>query len=161
SSGSPTTIAQRSLKWFTPYRAKALAIALIVMLAGVVVAFFGYRARTRTQSATPASIAILPFRTIGNTGQTEMLRLGMADPLIIMLSQLNKTMVLPTSSVSRYTNREKDAVAIGQDLGVEAVLDGTVQRDGDQVRITAQLIRLADKKPIWTAKFDQDYRDLF
>ena len=85
----------------------------------------------------------------------------MADALIIRLSHLNQTTVLPTSSVARYTNREKDAVEIGKDLGVEAVLDGTVQREGDQVRIRAQLIRLADKKSIWTADVKQDYRDLF
>ena len=50
---------------------------------------------------------------------------------------------------------------IGQALGVEAVLDGTVQREGDQVRVTAQLIRLSDKKSIWSAKLDKNYRDLF
>jgi TolB-like protein/Tfp pilus assembly protein PilF len=132
-----------------------------VLVAGVFAAYLRYRARPVSRNVAPASIAILPFKTIGNSAQTEVLGLGMADALIIRLSHLNQTTVLPTSSVSRYTNRDKDAVAIGQDLGVEAVLDGTVQRDGDQVRVTAQLIRLADKKPIWTAKFDKDYRNLF
>jgi DNA-binding winged helix-turn-helix (wHTH) protein/TolB-like protein len=108
--------------------------------------------RAAANRIAPASIAILPFKTIGNAERQEVLGLGMADALIIRLSHLNQTTVLPTSSVSRYTNREKDAVEIGKDLGVEAVLDGTVQREGDQVRITAQLIRLADKKTIWTAE---------
>src|SRR5262249_33052020 len=136
-------------------------LAAFVLAAGIFAAYLRYRARTVSLNVAPASIAILPFKTIGNSAQTEVLGLGMADALIIRLSHLNQTTVLPTSSVSRYTNRDKDAVEIGKDLGVEAVLDGTVQRDGDQVRVTAQLIRLADKKPIWTAKFDKDYRNLF
>src|SRR5215813_3120574 len=159
-SPAPAALVQRSTAWATKYRTAAVAIVTIVVVAGMA-GYMLYHTRTVDQSVAPASIAILPFKTIGNPGQTEVLGLGMADALIIRLSHLNQTTVLPTSSVSRYTNREKDAVSIGQDLGVEAVLDGTVQRDGDQVRITAQLIRLADKKPIWTAKFDQDYRDLF
>src|SRR5262245_34170154 len=158
---APMAIAQRSSGWLTKYRMIAAAVALIVLIVGLSAAYVSYRNRTVANRVTPASIAILPFKTIGNTDKTEVLGLGMADALIIRLSHLNQTTVLPTSSVSRYTNREKDAVSIGQDLGVEAVLDGTVQRDGDQVRITAQLIRLSDKKPNWTAKLDQDYRNLF
>ena len=156
----PAALAQRSANLESKYRIIAAAAA-IVLLVGLSVAYLRYRSRAVPNRVAPASIAILPFKTIGNTGQTEILGLGMADALIIRLSHLNQTTILPTSSVSRYTNREKDAVAIGQDLGVEAVLDGTVQREGDQVRITAQLIRLSDKKSIWTAKFDQNYRDLF
>jgi TolB-like protein/tetratricopeptide (TPR) repeat protein len=90
-----------------------------------------------------------------------MLGLGMADALIIKLSQLDQLTVLPTSAVFRFNTRNKDVVAIGKDLGVEGVLDGTVQRDGDWVRVTAQLIRLSDGKTVWTAKFDERYRSLF
>ena len=162
-SEAPATaaLAQRSSEWLTRYRLIGATVIAILLIVGVAAAYLRYRNRATANRVAPASIAILPFKTIGNTGQTEVLGLGMADALIIRLSHLNQTTVLPTSSVSRYTNREKDAVAIGQDLGVEAVLDGTVQREGDQVRITAQLIRLSDKKSIWTAKFDQNYRDLF
>jgi len=85
----------------------------------------------------------------------------MADALIIKLSRLDQLTVLPTSSVFRYTNRDKDAAAIGRDLGVEGVLDGTVQRDGDFVRVTAQLIRLKDGKTVWSGKFDERYSSIF
>lgn len=157
---APLSLLQKSNSWLTKYRIAA-AIAAMILISVITVSYFRYRGRTPANDLAPASIAILPFKTIGNTGQTEVLGLGMADALIIRLSHLNQTTVLPTSSVSRYTNREKDAVDIGRDLGVEAILDGTVQREGDQVRVTAQLIRLKDKKTIWTAKFDQDYRNLF
>lgn len=157
---APLSLLQKSNSWLTKYRIAA-AIAAMILISVITVSYFRYRGRTPANDLAPASIAVLPFKTIGNTGQTEVLGLGMADALIIRLSHLNQTTVLPTSSVSRYTNREKDAVEIGRDLGVEAILDGTVQREGDQVRVTAQLIRLKDKKTIWTAKFDQDYRNLF
>jgi len=160
-SPAPVAIAQRASVSLTKYRIIGATVIAMILIIGVAAAYLRYRSRAAANRATPASIAILPFKTIGTTGQTEVLGLGMADALIIRLSHLNQTTVLPTSSVSRYTNREKDAVTIGQDLGVEAVLDGTVQREGDQVRITAQLIRLSDRKSIWTAKFDENYRDLF
>ena len=160
-SPAPVAIAQHWTGSVSKYRTIALALIAVVLILGATVSYLRYRNRAVSQSVTPASIAILPFKTIGNTDKADVLGLGMADALIIRLSHLNQTTVLPTSSVSRYTNREKDAVAIGKDLGVEAVLDGTVQRDGDQVRITAQLIRLADGKSIWTAKLNQDYRNLF
>jgi TolB-like protein len=160
-SEAPAAIAQRSTSLLTRYRLAAATVVALILIVGIAAAYLSYRSRAAANRVAPASIAILPFKTIGNTEKTEVLGLGMADALIIRLSHLNQTTVLPTSSVSRYTNREKDAVEIGKDLGVEAVLDGTVQREGDQVRITAQLIRLADKKSIWSAKFDQNYRDLF
>ena len=158
---APAAIAQRSTGLLTRYRMIGATVVALVLIIGIAAAYLSYRSRAMANRIAPASIAILPFKTIGNTEKTDVLGLGMADALIIRLSHLNQTTVLPTSSVSRYTNREKDAVEIGNDLGVEAVLDGTVQREGDQVRITAQLIRLVDKKSIWTAKFDQNYRDLF
>jgi len=158
---APAAIAQRSASVLTRYRLIAATVVGLILIVGIAAAYVTYRKRATANRIAPASIAILPFKTIGNAEKTDVLGLGMADALIIRLSHLNQTTVLPTSSVSRYTNRDKGAVEIGKDLGVEAVLDGTVQREGDQVRITAQLIRLADGKSIWTANVKQDYRDLF
>jgi len=159
-SEAPAALIQPSTTWLTRHR---VIVALLALFLGVAMtaAYVRYHSRAAAAQKAPASIAVLPFKTIGTTEQAEVLGLGMADALIIRLSHMNQTTVLPTSSVSRYANRDKDAVAIGHELGVEAVLDGTVQRDGDHIRITAQLIRLADQKTIWTAKLDQDYRNLF
>ena len=102
--------------------ALGLAITLIYWL----------RHRSTNDGFTPKSIAVLPFKTIGTDGESDLLGLGMADALIIKLSRLEQLTVLPTSSVFPFTHREKDAVQIGRDLGVEGVLDGT-SRDGDRV----------------------------
>jgi TolB-like protein/Flp pilus assembly protein TadD len=104
---------------------------------------------------------VLPFKTLGAEGEAELLGLGMADALIIRLGKLPRPSVLPTGSIIKYTRRESDALAVGRELGVDAVLDGTVQREGERVRVTAQLVRLSDGRTIWSGKFDQQYSGIF
>jgi len=136
-------------------------LVVVAVLLSTLTFIYWSRHRTTRETIGVRSIAVLPFKTIGTEGQTDLLGLGMADALIIKLSKLDQLTVLPTSSVFRYTSRDKDAVAIGSDLGVEGVLDGTVQRDGDLVRVTAQLIRLKDRKTVWSGKFDERYSSIF
>ena len=140
-----------------------LYLAAIAVCVLVAVIAFGYRMKRRTAPAGLAgkSIAVLPFKTIGANGESELLGLGMADALIIRLSRLEELTVLPTGSVFRFTEPDKDAIAIGKQLGVDAVLDGTVQRQGDVVRVTAQLIRLSDGKTVWSAKYDEIQNNIF
>ena len=123
----------------------------------------GYFALRRPLSTPgiPKSIAVLPFNTIGVQSENELLGLGMADAVILRLTRLDGTTVLPTSSVYKYTKRDKDVAAIGRELGVEAILDGTVQRDGDRVRVSAVLIRLVDGKAIWSHTLDSPYTTVF
>src|SRR6476620_8498915 len=136
-------------------------LAVVAVLFGIVTFIYWSRHRSTQEPLGLRSIAVLPFKTIGADTQTDLLGLGMADALIIKLSKLDQLTVLPTSSVFRYTNRDKDATLIGKDLGVEGILDGTMQRDGDLVRVTAQLIRLKDGKTIWSGKFDERYSSIF
>lgn len=139
------------------YVAMFAAVAVLLGITG----FLWLRYRPATPTLGVRSVAVLPFKTIGTNSQTDLLGLGMADALIIKLSRLDQLTVLPTSSVFRYTNRDQDPISIARDLGVEGVLDGTVQRDGDWVRVTAQLIRLKDSKTVWTGKFDERYSSIF
>lgn len=127
----------------------------------VLVALIGFVYRTRrAENFAPKSVAVLPFKTIG-ADKEDLLGLGMADALIIKLSRLEQLTVLPTSSVFRFTTRDRSVIEIGRELGVESVLDGTLQRDGDWVRVTAQLIRLSDGKTVWSGKFDERYNSIF
>lgn len=134
----------------------AACLVLAILIGGV----FWFRQK-RNASFAPRSVAVLPFKTIGTNGEADLLGLGMADALIIKLSRLDQLTVLPTSSIFGFTKRDKDPVAIGRDLGVDSVLDGTVQRDGDWVRVTAQLIRISDGRTVWSGKFDERYRTIF
>jgi DNA-binding winged helix-turn-helix (wHTH) protein/tetratricopeptide (TPR) repeat protein len=114
-----------------------------------------------TTSPTVKSLAILPFKPLGGEKADEYLGLGMADATIIKLSHLRRLLVLPTSTVFRYTGRRNDTLTVGRKLNVDAVLDGTVQQAGDRVRVTVQLICLKTGKTIWSGKFDEHFTDIF
>jgi DNA-binding winged helix-turn-helix (wHTH) protein/TolB-like protein/Tfp pilus assembly protein PilF len=138
------------------------ALAVIIILAGAgVVAYRSFKARTGSGSLVINSVAVLPFQTIGSDSDKDVMSLGMANALIIKLSQIDQMRVLPTSSVSRFVGRAQEASQIGRDLGVDAVLDGTIQRDGDRVRVTGQMIRSSDGTTIWSGKYDTNYSNIF
>lgn len=111
------------------------------------------------------SIAILPFKPLGLPGVSESaneyLGLGLADALITRFGQLNQMLVRPTSAVLRYAQPGGDPLEAGRALAVEAVLDGHVQRAGDSLRVTAQLIRTADGGLLWAGKFDAQFTHIF
>ena len=107
------------------------------------------------------SLAVLPFEPLGHDLNTELLGLGMADAVIARMSNLKRLAVLPTSAVSKYKGAPSDPVAAGRALGVDAVLTGTVQRAGDEVRVTVQLVSVGARRTVWSAKFDQTFTDIF
>jgi DNA-binding winged helix-turn-helix (wHTH) protein/Tfp pilus assembly protein PilF len=107
------------------------------------------------------SLAVLPFKPLGKEKADEYLGLGMADATIIKLSGLRQLLVLPTSTVIRYTGRRNNTLTLGRKLNVDAILDGTVQHADDRVRVTVQLICLESGKTIWSGKFDEHFTDIF
>jgi DNA-binding winged helix-turn-helix (wHTH) protein/TolB-like protein/tetratricopeptide (TPR) repeat protein len=107
------------------------------------------------------SIAVLPFKPLGSEKNNELLGLGMADAVIGKMSKLKQIVVLPTSSVLKYTDRAFEPIATGHALGVDAILSGTVQRSNDHLRVTVQLINVGDGRTIWSEKFDQTFTDVF
>jgi DNA-binding winged helix-turn-helix (wHTH) protein/TolB-like protein/tetratricopeptide (TPR) repeat protein len=137
-----------------------LAVSAIVITAATVGAYF-YERGQKTPSFAPRSIAVLPFQTVGKDAETNSLGLGVVDALVMRLGRLDQTVVLPTSSVFKYADHTKDDFTIGKELGVDEVLDGTLQRDGDSVRVSAQLIRLSNGKTVWSETFDEPYHGLF
>ena len=144
-------------------RQKFRYVAAIMLLILAVPGFYFVAGKIRTSRKilTAKSIAVLPFKTVGTGSDNDVLGLGMADAIILRLSRDSQRTVLPTSSVFKYTNNDSDALSAGHALGVDAVLAGTVQRDGDRVRVTAQLISLEDGKTVWSGKFEQDYSNVF
>jgi serine/threonine protein kinase/tetratricopeptide (TPR) repeat protein len=111
--------------------------------------------------AAVRSIAVLPFEPLGQDMNNELLGLGMADAVIGRMSNLKQLIVLPTSAVSRYKRPATDALVAGRTLGVDAILSGTVQRSGDRVRTTVQLVHVASGRTVWSEKFDQTFTDIF
>jgi TolB-like protein/DNA-binding winged helix-turn-helix (wHTH) protein/Tfp pilus assembly protein PilF len=121
--------------------------------------------QTEKPSKSPAvinSIAVLPLQPIDDESREGKLGLGMANAIITRLSKLQKIPVRPTSAIFRYTDAPVSSVdETGRELGVDAVLEGTVQRDGERVRVSVQLIRVADGKPFWAEMFDEKFTDIF
>jgi TolB-like protein len=119
------------------------------------------RAKRDDKAAALKVIAVLPFKPLASEARDESLELGMADTLITKLGALRTVVVRPISAVRRYTSLELDPVAAGKELGVEAVLDGSIQHAGERVRVTVRLMRVADGASLWTGTFDEKLSDIF
>jgi DNA-binding winged helix-turn-helix (wHTH) protein/TolB-like protein/Tfp pilus assembly protein PilF len=134
------------------------------LLAGLLVVGVVYFLRSRNSASahpTVESIAVLPFKPLLPESRDEALELGMADTLITKLCNGTKIIVRPISSVRRYGGVEQDPLAAGRELVVDAVLDGTIQRWGDRIRVTARLVRVSDNKTLWANQFDRGFGDIF
>jgi TolB-like protein/DNA-binding winged helix-turn-helix (wHTH) protein/Tfp pilus assembly protein PilF len=142
-------------------------LALAAVLAGLTIALaYSWVSRRPERAEAGAAgaraIAVLPFKQIGAKEDEELLGLGMADALITKLSNLRQVAVRPTSDVRKYAERQdRDLAAVGRELGVDAVLDGSVQRAGEQLRVTVQLVNAQNGSPLWAGKFDEKFTDLF
>ncbi len=106
------------------------------------------------------SIAVLPFKLLGSP-EEEYLGMGISDALITKLSKTKSLIVRPTGSIMKYVGVAQDPLAIGAELQVYSVLDGTIQKAGDRIRVTVQMLRVADGLPLWAETFDEDYTDIF
>lgn len=109
----------------------------------------------------PASLAILPFKSLDENNSDEALELGMTDALISRLRQGLDLPVSPLSSVRRFRSAQTDPLAAGKELGVDTVLDGSVQTTADRIRVSVRLIRTDDGEQMWFASFDEDLGDIF
>jgi DNA-binding winged helix-turn-helix (wHTH) protein/tetratricopeptide (TPR) repeat protein len=110
------------------------------------------------------SLAVLPFRRLdtGESGPDEPLRFGIADTIITALaSRSRRIAVRPISSVQAFGMRSIDPLAAARRLQVDAVLDGSVQRAGDRLRVSVRLIHVADGAVLWADRFDGTLDQLF
>ncbi|PYS89892.1 MAG: hypothetical protein DMF64_16475 [Acidobacteria bacterium] len=106
-------------------------------------------------------LAVLPFKHIGTAGNEGYLGFGIADALIANLSHLSHVKVRPTGAVRRFDSLGTDAVAAGRELGVDVVLDGSVQRADERVRVTVRLVSVRAQALLWAEKFDGTFNDIF
>ncbi|HEX5708313.1 MAG TPA: protein kinase, partial [Pyrinomonadaceae bacterium] len=110
------------------------------------------------------SIAVLPLKILGGRGAEsgdEYLSIGLADALITRLSNVRRFVTRPTSSVLRYRGEAgADPVAAGRELNVDYVLDGNIRRAGESIRVTAQLLSVAEGATLWGGHFDERFTDV-
>ena len=145
-------------------RPKTLLVAALVAAAclGLVIYFFTFGWPQPGPSSLPVkSIAVLPFRQLDRKADDEYLGLGLADALITRLSNVKGVVVRPTSAILKYDNAELRPTDAGAEQRVESLLEGAIQRSGDRIRVSVQLVRVGDGVPLWAGNFDENFTDLF
>ncbi len=116
---------------------------------------------TATAQAAARAIAVLPFQPLVAEHRDLALELGMADTLIARLSGIRKLIVRPIASVRKYVDVEQNSLQAGRELGVESVLEGSIQRWGDTIRVTVRLMQVATGAALWTGTFDEKFSNIF
>jgi TolB-like protein/DNA-binding winged helix-turn-helix (wHTH) protein/Tfp pilus assembly protein PilF len=107
------------------------------------------------------SIAVLPFKPLNADSRDESLEMGMAETLITRLSNVSQIVVRPMSSARRYTDPQQDPVKAGREMQAEAVLDGSIQKAGERIRVTVRLIDARRGTTLWSEQFDENFTDIF
>jgi serine/threonine protein kinase/tetratricopeptide (TPR) repeat protein len=116
---------------------------------------------TRASARAVPSVAVLPFKDLSQAGDQQYFCEGMADEIITALSGVSGITVASRSSSARCHERGLDLAEIGQRLNVQHVVEGSVRKLGNRVRITAELTSVADSHQLWTERYDRDLDDVF
>jgi DNA-binding winged helix-turn-helix (wHTH) protein/tetratricopeptide (TPR) repeat protein len=111
--------------------------------------------------SSPPSIAVLPFDSLLVEHDSDHLGLGMADTLITKFSRIKGIIIRPTTTVRRYSTIYADPVEAGKELGVDMVITGNLQKSGNKIRVSVQLIKVYNSAVIWSEKFDDSFNDIF
>jgi TolB-like protein len=149
-----------------PYWSKrkfATFIVGIAVLAAGLLAYQLLRAPLPAVAAAPESrsIAVLPLLNESGDPKDEYFSDGLSEELIAALAQIKELKVIGRSSSFRFKDRKEEPKTIGEKLGVATLLEGTVRKQGDRVRIVAELINAADGIELWTRTFDRELKDIF
>jgi TolB-like protein/Tfp pilus assembly protein PilF len=153
---APITRAFGQRTWLVP------AVVLAAVIVGVV---WINRDRVRTP-AEPAesrieSLAVLPLKPLLRNDTDDYLGMGIADTIITRLGQIEGVTVRPTSAVRKYSSPDSDSLKAAVELKADAVLDGTVQRSGDRLRVNITLLRASDGASLWSESFNTSYQEIF
>src|SRR6266702_4375456 len=146
-------------------------IAVVVIAAALSLGLFflgrytaGHATPRQSEAATEIlgkSIAVLPLINESGDPKDEYFSDGLSEELIAALAQISGLKVIGRSSSFRFKDRKEEPKTIGEKLGVSTLLDGTVRKHGDRVRIVAALVNATDGIQLWTRTFDRELKDIF
>ncbi len=137
-----------------------LAAAVVMLLLAGVAAVIRFRAGAKGP-AVPVSAAVLPFADLSEGKDQEYFSDGLTDELITALSRVEGINVAARTSSFQFKNRQVDVSEIGRQLHVGAILEGSVRRSGNRVRITAQLVSTRNGYQLWADAYDRELKDVF
>jgi len=139
--------------------------AALVFLIVLLFYQFGFRTdnnnkQENTASPYQNSIVVLPFENIGGDPEQDFFGTGIAGEILVSLAQIEALKVIGRTTAFSYKGQD-DFKIIGKELDVNTILDGTVRKSGDQLRVTAQLTNVEDGAVLWANRFDRTYQDIF
>ena len=149
--GGPATLAPWALA----------GVTVLVVAVGIALLFLRDPGRTAVEGRVP--IAVLPFTNLSGLAEAEALTSGIHDDILTQLSKIHALRVTSRTSVMEYRDTEMNLRRIGEELGVQAILEGGVQKADDRIRINAQLIDARNDEHLWAESYDRAYsvEDLF
>jgi adenylate cyclase len=167
-------VLSRIFAWLSDHEAGISAVAAMIVIAGVVFAGFRWLVSRRSQT-TPESgtktgseedpllalptgpvVAVLPFENLSRDPDQEYFSDGLTDDIITALSRFKDLFVIARNSTFRYKGQAVDVRQLNKELGARYVLEGSVQRSGDALRVTAQLLDAKDGTHLWAETYDRE-----
>ena len=137
----------------------SLAFLLALVVAGSLLLYHSPSLR-KAMSGEPRSLAVLPFQNLRANAENEFLGFSLADAVITKLGYVSELSVRPSYAVQRYKGQALDLRRVASDLNVDTLLTGTILREGDDLRITCQLIDVRTDSILWKGGFDLKYEKL-
>jgi TolB-like protein/DNA-binding winged helix-turn-helix (wHTH) protein/tetratricopeptide (TPR) repeat protein len=139
-------------------------IGLVVLAAALMASLYAWQSsdwqpKNGQPASTIHSLAVLPLTNTSGDASQDFFADGMTDELITQLGKVSALRVISRTSAMRYKGAHKPLAAIARELNVDAVVEGSVMRSGDRVRISAQLIQAPDDKHVWADSYEGDVRD--
>jgi len=147
-------------KWNVGLGALGIVVVICGLLLATNVGGIGDRLLGRTALPPIGSLAVLPLQNLSGDPSQDYFANGMTEELITELSRLSSLRVISRTSVMRYKNANRPLPDIARELGVEGIVEGSVLRSADRVRITAQLIYAPQDKNIWAQSYERDLHDV-
>lgn len=139
----------------------SIAAVVLAAIAGTVELTYPGGWRSRLRGATPIStIAVLPLQNLSGDASQEYFADGMTEALTTDLAQMENLQVISRTSTMRYKETHESLPDIARELKTDAIVEGSVQRTGNQVRITVQLVRAATDKDVWAQTYNRDIKDI-
>jgi len=143
-------------------RLRTFAIVVVICAAALVAYWVVPRRGPTTLSGRRLTLAVLPFDNLSGDADQEYLSDGLTEEMITQLARLepDRLKVLARSSTWKYKRADRDIGQLRRELGADFVLEGSLRRAGERVRVTAQLVRGDDQSHVWAETYERDFRDV-
>jgi TolB-like protein len=149
-------------KYKKPKNLKSKIIILsAITLALIVLGYFYIPKLFNPPEIIEKSIAVLPFKLLSNEPDKQYLADGMMEAILLHLQKFKELRVMSRTSVEQYNGTTKTIHVIGQELGVNYLLEGSFQKDGDNVRLIVQLIKASEESHVWANEYNRNWNNIF